>query len=263
MDDWRSYDDVAEDYERVHAPRYAETAADLARLADVTTDDHVLDIGTGTGAAAGVAAERGATVTGVDASVEMLLVARRVRPNLAFAAAEAIDLPFRSASFDAILGNFVVEYFTRMDTALFDLVRVAKPGARLAFSSWADEPDAFDEAWLEQVTQVIPRAMLEPSLTQVIPQAHRFRTRDQCQQALYDAGLRRVRVEKVTYEWHYGREEFIEGLEISPIGRFVRGMLGQRGWPAFQERARASFAERFPDPLRDRRDVILSVGVKE
>ena len=30
MDDWRSYDSVAETYARIHAPRLAEPASDLA-----------------------------------------------------------------------------------------------------------------------------------------------------------------------------------------------------------------------------------------
>jgi hypothetical protein len=32
MDDWRSYDDVAVIYERVHAPRFADPARDLLAL---------------------------------------------------------------------------------------------------------------------------------------------------------------------------------------------------------------------------------------
>jgi hypothetical protein len=36
MDDWRSYDRTAVTYEKVHAPRFAEPARDLAALAGVT-----------------------------------------------------------------------------------------------------------------------------------------------------------------------------------------------------------------------------------
>jgi hypothetical protein len=37
-------------------------------------------------------------------------------------------------------------------------------------------------------------------------------------------------------------------------------MLGDAGWTSLMERARATFAERFPDPLTDFRDVVLAVG---
>jgi ubiquinone/menaquinone biosynthesis C-methylase UbiE len=67
----------------------------------------VLDVGSGTGVAAAVAADAGADVVAIDASLGMLAVARRTRPSLALAGAEAIDLPFADGAFDAVVGNFV------------------------------------------------------------------------------------------------------------------------------------------------------------
>ena len=40
------------------------------------------------------------------------------------------------------------------------------------------------------------------------------------------------------------------------------GVLGESGWQAFMERARTTFAEQFPDPLNDFREVILAVGTR-
>ena len=40
-------------------------------------------------------------------------------------------------------------------------------------------------------------------------------------------------------------------------------MIGDAGWAAFRERARTTFADRFPDPLHDRRDVLLAAGERE
>jgi hypothetical protein len=37
-------------------------------------------------------------------------------------------------------------------------------------------------------------------------------------------------------------------------------MLGETGWTSLMDRTRATFAERFPDPLNDFRDVIIAVG---
>ena len=54
------------------------------------------------------------------------------------------------------------------------------------------------------------------------------------------------------------------GWTVWATGRFVREMLGENDWAAFTwERVRATFAERFPDPLHDRRDVLLAIGTKE
>ena len=48
----------------------------------------------------------------------------------------------------------------------------------------------------------------------------------------------------------------------SVSGRFTRDMLGPEGWDRFMERARAVFAERFPERINDFRDVNLAVGTK-
>jgi SAM-dependent methyltransferase len=189
--------------------------------------------------------------------------AQRATPRAANAVAEAIDLPFRDGTFDVVLGSFVLAHFARVDTALFDLLRVTRPGGRQAFTAWADANDAFLEAWLELVGRVVPREMLEPTMSRAIPNHERFRRPDALETVLYDAGLRRVRVERRTYEWTYPRDDYVDGLTSWATGRFVRSMLDGPGWDAFMARAHATFAERFPDPLHDRREVLLAVGAKE
>ncbi len=263
MDDWRSYDLVAETYERVHAPRFREVARDLVELAGAARDSRALDVGTGTGVAAEVLAERGLDVIGVDPSLGMLAVGHRVRPTIPFVAAEAIDLPFRDGRFDLLTANFVLAHFAKVETALFDLHRVLRPGGTIAFSSWSDGPDAFQTAFREQIEQVVPRELLEPAYAEAAPWHERFRDRENVEEALIDAGFRRVRTEITSYRWSYGLEEYLDGLETWATGRFVRGMLGEQGWASFRERVRAVFTERFADPLNDFRDVILAVGTRE
>jgi len=263
MEDWRSYDDVARTYERVHAPRFAEPARDLLALAGVHAGQRLLDVGTGTGVAARVALGLGADAVGVDASLEMLRVGHDAHPELLLAAAEAIDLPFRDGSFDVVAGTFVLAHFARVETALFDIVRVARPRGTVAFTTWADARDAFGDTWLELVTDVVPKELLEPSVARAIPNHDRFTKREAVEEALHDTGLRHVRTEPVTYEWRYPLDEYLDGLEVWAVGRFAKEMLGPESWTAFRARARSVFAERFPDPLHDRRDVILAIGVKE
>jgi ubiquinone/menaquinone biosynthesis C-methylase UbiE len=263
MDDWRSYDRVAEAYERVHAPRFREVAADLIGLADVPAGARALDLGTGTGVTAEVLADRGAAVVGADPSVGMLRVARRVRPAIPVVAAEAIDLPFRDGRFDAVTANFVLAHFANVETALFDLHRVLRPGGLIAVTSWADGPDAFQAAFREQVEQVIPRELLEPAYAEAAPGHERFRQRVNVEEALIDAGFRHVRSEVTSYRWSYAIDEYLDGLEVWATGRFVRGMLGEDGWAAFRTRVRTAFAERFADPLNDFRDVVLAAGTRE
>ena len=263
MDDWRSYDRVADTYERVHAHRFAEPARDLAALATVIGGSRVLDVGTGTGIGAEVIVNLGGTVVGIDPSVGMLDVARATRPSITFLAAQAIDLPFPDGSFDVVLGNFVLAHFAKVETALFDIKRVTRPGGVIGFTTWTDGRDAFTDTWRELVTSVVPNDMLEQTLAKAIPNHARFARRAAVEETLIAAGLRHVQTEPARYEWHYGRDEYVDGLSVWATGRFVREMLGEEDWTRFLERARATFAERFPDPLHDTRDVMLAIGTKE
>lgn len=262
MNDWRSYDEVAPTYERVHAPRFRPVARDLVELVEVEAGTPVLDVGTGTGVAAEAAAEAGGAVVGVDASIGMLEVGRRERPKLSFAAAEAIDLPFRDGTFEVITGNFVLSHFTRYETALFDMRRVLRTGGRIGLTSWSDQKDDLQATWGELVSSVVPQEMLEPVWAAVAPWRTRFADRQAVEDALISAGFRHVRSDRREYRLQYTQADYIEGLEIWAIGRFVREMLGPEGWPGFQERVRRTFAERFADPLNDYRDVILATGTK-
>ena len=262
MNDWRSYDEVAEAYERVHAPRLAEVARDLVGFADIGAGVDVLDIGTGTGVAAQAAADVGARAVGIDPSIGMLEVGHRERPSIPFVAADTIDLPFHGGAFDAVTGNFVLSHFRRYETALFDMMRVLKPGGRVALTSWSDVKDDLQATWSEMLESVVPREMLEPVWAAAAPWHAKFADRQAVEQALIDAKLRHVRTEKRRFQFQYTQEDYLAGQEIWATGRFVKEMLGDTGWPAFQERVRATFAERFADPLNDFRDVILATGTK-
>ena len=264
MSDWRSYDGVAEAYARVHAPRFAEPARDLVALAAPAEDARILDVGTGTGVAASAAADAATRglVVGIDASPAMLGQARVARPDLPFVAARAIDLPFRDGSFDLVVAGFVLAHFTKVETALFDLRRVLRPGGRIAVSTWTGPRDELDATWRALVAEVVPTDVLDGALASAIPWHDRFRVRSALEEALIDDGFRHVRVEEREYRFRYTIDEYVDGLAALATGRFVRSMLGETSWATFLERVRARFREGFADPLNDFRKVLLGVGTK-
>lgn len=262
MDEWRSYDDIAEAYERIHAPRLAEPARDLVGFAQVGDGTRVLDVGTGTGVAAEAAVAAGASALGVDASLGMLRTGRAARPNVRTAAAEAIDLPFRDAAFDAVIANFVIAHFTKYQTALFDMTRVLRRGGRMSLTAWADADDDLTRTWLELVEGVVPREVLTAAMAEALPWRERFRSREALEEALMDAGMRSVRSEVRPYRFRYALDEYVDGLATWSTGRFVRSMLGDAAFGSFHERAKKVFTERFADPVNDFREVVFVTGVK-
>lgn len=258
--DWRTYDSVADVYDRVHAPHFADPARDLVHALGITDGERVLDLGTGTGVGAEEAARVGGTAVGVDRSVAMLATGKRARPGVVVAAAEAIDLPFGGGTFDVVMGNFVLAHFVKVETALFDVKRVLRPGGRVGFTAWSDGKDAYEDAWLELVQSVVPREMLQPAYAAAAPGHDRFKQPSAIEDTLREAGFRNVRTERKRYQWTYPREDLVEGLGTWTVGRFVRNMLGESGWASLMERTRATFADRFPDPLNDFRDVVVAVA---
>ena len=110
---------IAETQERV-------VASFLAPVAGRT----VLDVGTGTGRAAIALAARGARVTGVDASGEMLAVAERRAKDagvrVTFTPGDAHGLAFADRSFDAVICLRVLMHTPDWRRSLGELCRIAR-----------------------------------------------------------------------------------------------------------------------------------------
>lgn len=105
--------------------------------------DDFLDVATGSGNAAIAAAQRGATVTGLDLVPE-LIDAARARFAEAGLEAELVvgnaeELPFADDSFDRVTSIFGAMFAPRHQMAADELVRVARPGATIAVTAWTPE----------------------------------------------------------------------------------------------------------------------------
>jgi ubiquinone/menaquinone biosynthesis C-methylase UbiE len=264
--DWRTYDSIASEYARVHAPNFAVPARDLVSLLEIKPGARVLDVGTGTGVAARGSAEVAgdALVVGIDRSLPMLAIAHGASAGPRYAAAVAIDLPFRDSTFDYVTLNFVLSHLQRTETALFDILRVLRRGGRMGVTSWAtgDEDDDFQGAWRDVALEYAESEIIDDAYSRAVPWEQTISDKVKLKEMLHDAGLRDIWVETRSYKFEMSREDYIVGREVTSVGRFLHQMLGEELWQVFQKRSREVFAERFPARLNDFREVVFAVGHK-
>jgi ubiquinone/menaquinone biosynthesis C-methylase UbiE len=121
----------------------AITAGHLVRFAGVRAGQSVLDVGCGTGVVAVTAARAGAKVTGLDLTPELLAQARQSAPlagvEVAWHEGDAESLPFPDAAFDVVLSQFGHMFAPRPEVVTKEMLRVLKPGGRIAFATWPPE----------------------------------------------------------------------------------------------------------------------------
>lgn len=114
------------------------------RVAAVRSGERVLDLATGTGITAIAARERGAQVTGVDLTPELLEVARRKAAeagfdDIDFREGDAEALAFADASFDVVLSTCGHMFAPDQTKVAAELARVTRPGGRVVFLAWTPE----------------------------------------------------------------------------------------------------------------------------
>ena len=98
----------------------------------LTENNHtpdILDVATGTGDLAhAMSGISGSRVTGIDLSENMLAIARKKYPSIAFKDGYAEKLSFESSSFDIVSAGFGARNFENLLQGLKEFHRVLKPG---------------------------------------------------------------------------------------------------------------------------------------
>lgn len=120
----------------------SELVCETARL---RAGQRVLDVATGSGNTALAAARRLCTVTGLDFVPQLLEVARTraaaERLPVTFDEGDAQALPYPDRSFDVVLSTIGTMFAPDQPQAARELIRVCRPGGRIALANWA--PDGF------------------------------------------------------------------------------------------------------------------------
>jgi SAM-dependent methyltransferase len=130
------------DYAAVGTPLHV-VAESLCEAADLRAGWRVLDVATGSGNAAIAAARRHCQVTGIDYVPALLERGREraaaERMDIRFLEGDAEDLPFGDGEFDAAVSTFGVMFAPQQERAARELLRVCRPGGRIALASWTRE----------------------------------------------------------------------------------------------------------------------------
>lgn len=193
---------------------YERIATTLAPAAKVALDAlgpiaglRLLDVGCGTGNVALEAARLGALVSAIDPAARLVEVTRgraeaeslRVTATVADAAA----LPFADASFDVLVSVFAVIFAPDSGAAAREMVRVLRPGGRLALTAWTAHGAIFEagaalwraasppggepeKAWPSWVDESFVRGLFEPLGASVEAAEHPLAFEAESAQAWFD-----------------------------------------------------------------------------
>jgi demethylmenaquinone methyltransferase / 2-methoxy-6-polyprenyl-1,4-benzoquinol methylase len=178
-------------------------AADRAELSE---GDSALDLCCGTGdLALELRARVGASgrVVGADFSERMLELAnekalQRGLPDVTFEWADALELPYSDASFDAVTVGFGVRNLADLDAGVGEMARVLRPGGRLVILeiTQPQKPplSTFFSLWFDRIVPLLGRFAGDPEAYSYLPESVRSFPPPAGLAAIMDrAGLERIR----------------------------------------------------------------------
>ena len=156
---------TAGDFGRI-AVSYERGAAEFVERLGLKLGERVLDLACGTGNLALPAARAGAAVTGIDIAPDLVaqLAARAADEGLVVDAREgdAEALPLEDGSFETTMSMFGAMFAAHARRAADEMLRVTRPGGRIALASWT--PAGFIGQMLKLTVAYVPPPPGMPSV---------------------------------------------------------------------------------------------------
>lgn len=215
------------------ARQTVEVMLDAAR---VTSGWRVLDVCCGPGMLADGASKRGAEATGLDFSVQAVDLASRLAPKARFKQGNAQSLPFPDASFDSVLCGYGLMQLPSPETALREMLRVLRPGGRVALSVW----DATGVGFTLVYEAIRARGKMNVALPHG-PDFFQFGISERMVVALTEVGFTDAAAYSFSQDWH-----------VANADRYIDSILSGT------VRARAALASQSGDAATDVRSYIAS-----
>jgi len=244
------WDRAAAHYNRTIPEFTGQYAREAIRIAGIGPGERVLDVATGPGTAALLAAEVGADVVATDFSPAMI---EALRARIASAGVEGVEalvmdgqqLKLEDGSFDVALSVFGVMFFPDRHKGLSELHRVLRPGGRACIVTWC-EPRLVPV--LSLFGEYARRAIPDLPPPDGAPAVFSLPTPARVGRELQTAGFRDVRVEPIVGMWvSESPQAFWDELAYAtPVFSALLERIGDRA-ELVQKEAMTSLAERFGD----------------
>ena len=229
--DWNRVAGAWEKWDRLFEEQAGYLNHRLVADARLRQGHAVLDVGSGTGYPAILAAQTVGTsgsVTGIDLAGDMLAVAQRKAKrlgllNVTFHTGDATTLPFETASFDAVISRFCLMFLPDVPKASTEIARVLKPNRWFAVMVWTSPERnpriGLSMAAMKQVFDLPPPDPTAPGI-------FRLAKPGELAGMLQEAGLVDITEQEFLAEWSYESPEhyYSTMMEIAaPVQNLMAG----------------------------------------
>jgi SAM-dependent methyltransferase len=194
--------------EEQQLPTYEEA---LGRV-DLQAGQRVLDVGCGVGTFLELAVDRGAEACGIDASEELVKLARERVPSADLRVGEMEALPYADDSFDLVTGFNSFFFANDFVAALREAGRVAKPGAPVVIQVWGPHERRDLEAMMK-----IAHPYLPPRPADAPPEPEFWRP-GVLEEMATRAGLEPEEAFDLTWAYEYPDSETLGRALMAPAG---------------------------------------------
>jgi len=170
----------------------------LCDTVDLTAGERVLDVATGSGNTAIAAARRLTIVRGVDYATNLLDRARTRAAaegvQVTFDEGDAEAIPAPDNSYDVVTSTFGVMFAPNQERAASELLRVCRPGGRIAMANWTAE------GWIGEMFRAVGRHVPPPA---GVRPATRWGSEDGLRELLGDR-VSDLQMTRQTFVWRFG-----------------------------------------------------------